>query len=267
MDATAGGRMDRRAARRRGAASAAGESSSRTCGRGRRSLRIADRRRRRVVQGGARRARRSRPGCTRCSRAWCPSGSCVPLGVDAARGWMLLPDGGPPLGETASGEARRRRAWRRALVRYGELQRELAPHVGRAARRGRRRHAAGGDAGPVRGGARGDRAPTGELWEPDRRAPAGRSPTGARELAESPLPASLDHNDLHPWNVLGGERFYDWGDSVVAHPFAVALVPLAMLRRPGAGARRLPARVRRPGRRSRPTLELACRVAHRSPAR
>jgi aminoglycoside phosphotransferase (APT) family kinase protein len=49
-------------------------------------------------------------------------------------------------------------------------------------------------------------------------------------LAASPVPPSLDHNDLHPSNVLGDgagdARFYDWGDSVVAHPFAAMLVPL-----------------------------------------
>ena len=45
--------------------------------------------------------------------------------------------------------------------------------------------------------------------------------------------ASLDHNDLHYWNVFvdGSVRFYDWGDSVVAHPFASMLLGLGMLRR------------------------------------
>ena len=63
------------------------------------------------------------------------------------------------------------------------------------------------------------------------------SPTVAAwcdELAASGLPASLDHNDLHFHNVLGGDdeptRFYDWGDSVVAHPFAAMYVPLAFVR-------------------------------------
>jgi aminoglycoside phosphotransferase (APT) family kinase protein len=54
-------------------------------------------------------------------------------------------------------------------------------------------------------------------------------------LAASPLSPSIDHNDLHPRNVLvdaaGVIRYYDWGDSVIAHPFAAALVPLGMVRR------------------------------------
>ena len=27
------------------------------------------------------------------------------------------------------------------------------------------------------------------------------------------MPASIDHNDLHAWNILDGARFYDWGDA------------------------------------------------------
>ena len=52
-------------------------------------------------------------------------------------------------------------------------------------------------------------------------------------LAAVPASPSLDHNDLHPWNILvtGADgtnqaRFYDWGDSIVAHPFASMLGPL-----------------------------------------
>lgn len=57
------------------------------------------------------------------------------------------------------------------------------------------------------------------------------------ELAAAGGQLSLDHNDLHPWNVLTSTadgtrtvRFYDWGDSVVAHPFASMLVPLGYMR-------------------------------------
>jgi hypothetical protein len=50
-------------------------------------------------------------------------------------------------------------------------------------------------------------------------------------LAASPVPAGLDHNDLHRQNVLGSGpyRFYDWGDAVVAHAFAALLVPSQVL--------------------------------------
>jgi Ser/Thr protein kinase RdoA (MazF antagonist) len=47
------------------------------------------------------------------------------------------------------------------------------------------------------------------------------------ELADAPGAPTLDHNDLHGGNVFGSgdqARFFDWGDAVVAHPFASALV-------------------------------------------
>ncbi len=94
------------------------------------------------------------------------------------------------------------------------------------------------------------------------------------ELANRPGGVSLDHNDLHPWNVLGspdqpeGLRFYDWGDSVIAHPFATTLVPLGVIARLGPQAvERLRDAYLEPFAdvASREdlidTLELACRVA------
>ena len=97
--------------------------------------------------------------------------------------------------------------------------------------------------------------------------------------ANAPGSPSLDHNDLHPWNVFADNgpdgmraRFYDWGDAVVAHPFASMLVGLRVpsscshwprTTAVAAGPRRLPGAVRR-SREPRAdlveTLELACRV-------
>ena len=48
-------------------------------------------------------------------------------------------------------------------------------------------------------------------------------------LAGLGIPASLDHGDLHPGNILGSgsdTRPFDWGDAVVGHPFATLLVVL-----------------------------------------
>ena len=42
----------------------------------------------------------------------------------------------------------------------------------------------------------------------------------------------MQHDDLHAGNVLpaahgvGGDRFFDWGDAAVAHPFGTLLVTL-----------------------------------------
>jgi hypothetical protein len=194
-----------------------------------------------------------------------PGNVLTPIAADPARGWILLPDGGPVLGEAGGGLVD-------ALVAYGRLQRELEPHVAemlalgvpdmRAAAMPARftealAAASGGDAATLRRVA----------------ALEGTVRGWCERLAASPLPPSLDHNDLHPENVLvdgtGGFRYYDWGDSVVAHPFAAMLVPLDMVRSGAGEAAFLRARSayldvfadRAPRPQLVDTLTLACRVA------
>jgi hypothetical protein len=163
-----------------------------------------------------------------------PGHVLTPIGTDPRRGWMLLPDGGPVLGELRSG-ADLLEPMTRAIVRYGEMQRALEPCVAALSRAGvhdmrpavmpaRFDEAIGSVAGSA------DRAGRGVL----RRVEGMRDAVmgWCEQLAASPLEPSLDHNDLHPWNILtsgdDGEpaRYYDWGDSVLAHPFAAMLVPL-----------------------------------------
>ena len=55
-----------------------------------------------------------------------PDRVLAPLGVDRERGWVLLPDGGEPLGEHLKVDD-----LAAALAAYGQLQRDLAPHAGR----------------------------------------------------------------------------------------------------------------------------------------
>ena len=223
---------------------------------------VPDRRRARVAQGVQRRRRRSRPGCTRCSRAWSPDEVLVPLGVDAARGWVLLPDGGPTLGETASARRSAGLAARWcATASCSASWRRMSASCSRAGVADMRPEAM---PRPVRGGAGGDARRHGELWERI----AARRPVVAEwcaRLAESPVPASLDHNDLHPCNVLGGDALLRLGRRRRRAPVRRRARPARVLRRLRRRPRRLPARVRRPGG-ARPTLELACRVAT-SPAR
>ena len=57
----------------------------------------------------------------------------------------------------------------------------------------------------------------------------------AEYLSASDVRPTLQHDDLHPWNVFVTEpgeraRFFDWGDSVVAHPFATMLNLTRMVR-------------------------------------
>jgi len=212
-----------------------------------------------------------------------PDAILVPLGTDAERGWILLPDGGPVLGRhIADPDLADRLAG--ALATYARVQRALEPHapelleLGLADMRPAAMPARFDEAlDTVR--ALGERRGAGYGLAVHARVAAMRSTVlgWCEQLAASPLPVTLDHNDLHPWNILGGGpvaiRFYDWGDSVVAHPFAATLVPLGVLRhRLQAGvddprfARARDAYLdvfadRAPRAELIATLQLACRVA------
>lgn len=168
-----------------------------------------------------------------------PERVLTPIATDRARGWMILPDGGPPLGERLDGQDLVE-PFTTALVHYARLQLDLVPRMEEILTRGV------ADMRPPVMSERFEEAleATGTYLderarpvdrETHRRVAAMRKPFASwcEQLAASPLPAGLDHNDLHPWNVLGDgpdTRFYDWGDSVVAHPFAAMLVPLGFVR-------------------------------------
>ncbi len=168
--------------------------------------------------------------------------NCVlaPLAVDLSRGWLLLPDGGPPLADRLAG-ADLAGALAAVLRRYAQLQRVFAATAGTALALGV------ADMRAQVMPARFDEAveTVGRLVA-DHGDATGREALGevaalratyrswCARLAAAPGAASLDHNDLHPWNMLvprldrpGQVRFYDWGDAVVAHPFACMLVPLS----------------------------------------
>jgi hypothetical protein len=160
-----------------------------------------------------------------------PDRVLAPIAADPARGWVVLPDGGPTLRDRRDGAADVD-GLAAALADYGRLQRDLAPRVDDLL-------AAGvADMRPAAMPARFDEAldaTAGALDGERHHRVAALRPVFAgwcAELAASALPASLDHNDLHDANVLAGDpggagtRFYDWGDSVVSHPLATLLVPL-----------------------------------------
>jgi len=158
-----------------------------------------------------------------------PDRVLVPIATDTTRGWVLLPDGGPTLGESDRDTVLT--GLEQVLPSYAVLQRDLASHVDE-----------------LLGFGVADMRPAAMPARFDEAVAAARGRTGdevdeivplrpefvswCEELAASPVPPSLDHNDLHPYNVFAeGTRFYDWGDSVVAHPFASMLVALGFLRR------------------------------------
>ncbi len=194
-----------------------------------------------------------------------PDRVLTPIAADAARGWILLPDGGPTLGERGADLVD-------AIVEYGRLQRELEPEVeamlalgvpdmrpaAMPARFGEALEAVrGGDAATLRRIA----------------AMEGTVRGWCERLAASPLPPSLDHNDLHERNVLVDETAASattTGATAWSRiPFAAMLVPLGQVRRGGGEDALLRARDayldvfsdRAPRAELVETLELACQVA------
>ncbi|ALG11348.1 aminoglycoside phosphotransferase family protein [Kibdelosporangium phytohabitans] len=160
-----------------------------------------------------------------------PERVLAPIAIDTDRGWLPLPDGGTTLRESGPDPTTGMLA---ALPRYGELQRKLAAHVDSLLATG---------VADMRAEATAERFD--QAVAAVRRRPhdtgavaaiiARRAEVAERadRLARAYVAPSLDHNDLHPGNVFvaGGRTvFYDWGDSVVAHPFASMLVAVRVMR-------------------------------------
>src|SRR5581483_7932507 len=152
---------------------------------------------------------------------WVPGRVLEPLAVDAARGWSLLPDGGPIL-RSVEGVA-----WEPFFTAYAQLQRDLVPHVPTMLALGVpsfgaiEEHLA---ALPI--------PPSVVDYLPKLR-------ELAAELAQSPVPASLQHDDLHDANIFATGQIFDWGDSSVAHPFGTLLISLRVARHYGRDAEAL----------------------------
>lgn len=157
-----------------------------------------------------------------------PGRVLVPLAVDVARAWQLLPDGGPTVRAATDGLDARR--WEGFLSGYAELQRTVAPHVTELIGLGTP------DMRPEVMPARLDAfladPPPGLSAEAHARLLAVRPEyrRWCQALADGGIAASVQHDDLHDANVfVTGDRIFDWGDASVAHPFASLLVSLRSL--------------------------------------
>jgi hypothetical protein len=166
---------------------------------------------------------------------WVPERVLVPFAVHRERRLMLLPDGGATV--RAAGRASSVETWEAMVRDYAQLQLELVPRVQQML-----------DLGVP--DLRPERLPDlaaemladeaflrvdslGGLPAEQRErlvAGLGRFREQCRRLADSGIPASVQHDDLHDANVFvtdDGYRFFDWGDANVAHPFVSLLVPLS----------------------------------------
>jgi Phosphotransferase enzyme family len=161
------------------------------------------------------------------------------LAHDDVRAWSLTRDGGPVLRSIAEPDALWG-YWERLLPRYAEAQLALAEHTLRLLTTGIP------DRGPAQLPVEYRRLldelvarPTedGGLTREEASALEGLLPVyddWCAELAASPMPDSLQHDDLHSNNVcwpgepgdLSSVRIIDWGDASVGHPFGTMLATL-----------------------------------------
>jgi hypothetical protein len=173
---------------------------------------------------------------------WVPDRVLAPLAVDTARGWLLLPDGGPTLRDVRPDGAQLD-DWERLLAEYAALQRAVEDRAAdllgigvpdlRLHRLPAVRVALLADDVAV-GIGRPDGL-TGPQRE-DLQAQADDFADLCERAAAVDIPATVQHDDLHTGNVFAPVDeaspyvVFDWGDTSLAHPFATLYVSLAVLR-------------------------------------
>lgn len=160
----------------------------------------------------------------------------LPLAVHPERPWLLFEDAGPTLRATRpDGHGDHDLgAWERILAEYAVLQRSVEGEQEVEAML----TAGTPDGRPERLSDELDRLLEDEsAWDrvlADERAAAHAARHRLRaarrlvrdavgELTTTGIPATIQHDDLHGGNIVvgpDGDRFFDWGDAVVAHPFA-----------------------------------------------
>jgi hypothetical protein len=152
------------------------------------------------------------------------------LAGDAERGWMLVADAGVPLVDVyANGLTLD--AWQELLSEYAQLQLDVAPDADELVASGvpDRRCALVDGYQRVIASERAANSTT-AVEHARLRALVPRVGEAVDVVAALGLPDTVEHDDLHPWNVCvadGSYRFIDWGDACIAQPLLSLGVPLA----------------------------------------
>lgn len=167
-----------------------------------------------------------------------PGRVIVPVAVEPDRGWLLGPDGGPTVREAGATDEP---TFRRILIEYADLQRGLADHRDDLLAAGLPALEPADTADHVdHQVAALSRLPADHPLHADdalRERAARHRPiliAAVERLAEVPIPATLQHNDLHQSNTFAaaaGEplHFFDFGDAVWSHPFCSLHLPTGAL--------------------------------------
>jgi Phosphotransferase enzyme family len=155
----------------------------------------------------------------------------APLATNPGQGWMLMPDGGRRARDLVD-QAEVFAVMSEVLPRYAELQQATVTHLDQlraaevpdlrsdrlvTALRGllARRDLLMGDF---------DEALTDAEWEGLQALLPGLA-RQAGELGAGPIPATIQHDDLHDANVfLAPPRIFDWGDASLGHPLASMVI-------------------------------------------
>ena len=159
---------------------------------------------------------------------WFPENLPEFVAVDTEQGWMLMRDSGEQL-RASIRPTQDIKPWKPVILRYAELQLELAEHIDEILALGIPDHRPEilpelysdllADEEILMVGQEKGISPS-ELQH--LRAMAPHFEQTCSELAAAGIPTSLDHGDFHDGNVLlknGRMTFFDWGDASVSHPF------------------------------------------------
>ncbi len=160
----------------------------------------------------------------------------LPLAIHPERPWLLFDDGGPTLRATrpdGTGD-HDLEAWERILPEYAALQRSVEAEAtrdemlsvgvpdGRPGRLpGELARLLDDDVAWAR--ITDDERVAADITRRRLRDTLGAVDVAVTELETAGIAASIQHDDLHGGNVLvgpEGDRFFDWGDAVLAHPFS-----------------------------------------------
>jgi len=160
--------------------------------------------------------------------AWFPDYMPELVAVDAARGWMLMRDGGKQL-RAIIRPTQNIKPWEPVITQYAELQIRLVDHVDEILALGIPDHrllALPGlyskllaDEESLRIGQ--EKGLTTEEYQ-QLQTMTSRLEQICADLAAFGIPESLNNGDFHDGNILlnnGRITFFDWGDATVTHPF------------------------------------------------